>query len=128
MPLSVMAVCRLDGPTEATVRRIIDDSLFAEEHGLKGKAYFDARWPYPSANETSHYRLYDKAIHNTARIVKKTGRMPVVLDEREALLAPMRRRTPRFTAAGTALGNISTPSPGQGGRSPTTWRARNALP
>ncbi len=88
MPLHVMAVCRLDGPTEATVRRIIDDSLYAEEHGLKGKAYFDARWPYPSANETSHYKLYDKAIHNTARIVKKSGRMPVTLDEREALFGP----------------------------------------
>ena len=38
-------VSRLDGPTPEIVRRVIDDSLAAERNGLKGKAYFDARWP-----------------------------------------------------------------------------------
>ena len=88
MPQKVMAVCRLDGPTEATVYRIIDDSLFAEEHGLTGKAYFDARWPDKGGKDLSPYEIYDRAIHNTARIVEKSGRMPVVLDEREALFGP----------------------------------------
>ncbi|MGD0231900.1 MAG: TIGR03790 family protein [Syntrophorhabdales bacterium] len=88
MPQKVVAVCRLDGPTETTVYRIIDDSLFAEDHGLAGKAYFDARWPDKGLKDLSPYEVYDRAIHNTARIVEKSGRMPVVLDEREALFGP----------------------------------------
>ena len=88
MPQKVLPVCRLDGPTEAIVCRIIDDSLFAEEHGLTGKAYFDARWPEKGDKNLSPYEIYDRAIHNTARIVEKSGRMPVVLDEREALFGP----------------------------------------
>ncbi len=85
MPQKVLPVCRLDGPTEATVYRIIDDSLYAEDHGLAGKAYFDARWPDKGGKDLSPYQIYDRAIHDTARIVEKSGRMPVVLDEREAL-------------------------------------------
>ncbi len=88
MPKKVRPVCRLDGPTEATVYRIIDDSLFAEHHGLVGKAYFDARWPEQGGKDLSPYQIYDRAIHNTARIVEKSGRLPVVLDEREALFEP----------------------------------------
>jgi uncharacterized protein (TIGR03790 family) len=82
MPQKVLPVCRLDGPTEATVYRIIDDSLFAEEHGLAGKAYFDARWPEKEGKDLSPYEIYDRAIHRTARMVEKSGRMPVVLGER----------------------------------------------
>jgi uncharacterized protein (TIGR03790 family) len=88
MPQKILAVCRLDGPAEAIVYRIIDDSLFAEDHGLVGKAYFDARWPDKGGKDLSPYQLYDRAIHNTARIVEKNGRIPVVLDEREALFGP----------------------------------------
>ncbi len=40
---TLMLVTRLDGPDEKTVRRMIDDSIFAEQHGLWGRAYFDAR-------------------------------------------------------------------------------------
>jgi uncharacterized protein (TIGR03790 family) len=88
MPRKVIPVCRLDGPSEATVYRIIDDSLFAETNGLKGKAYFDARWPDQESKASSPYQIYDRAIHNTARILKTKGGIPVVLDEREALFAP----------------------------------------
>ena len=82
MPRKVLPACRLDGPTEAIVLRIIDDSLFAEEHGLRGKAYFSARWPEDKGRDLSPYEMYDRAIHHTARIVEKGGRMPVVLEER----------------------------------------------
>lgn len=87
MPQKVMTVCRLDGPTAAMVYRIIDDSLWAEDHGLAGTAYFDARWLEKDGKE-SVYQIYDRAIHNTARIVEKSAKMPVVLDEREALFGP----------------------------------------
>ncbi|OPY90715.1 MAG: hypothetical protein A4E72_00514 [Syntrophus sp. PtaU1.Bin208] len=92
MPHSAILVSRLDGPTPATVRRIIDDSLYAEEQGLPGKAYFDTRWPekiQPKKDQKlSAYELYDQAIHNTARIVRKSGRLPVVVDDLPTLFQP----------------------------------------
>jgi len=85
---NVIAVCRMDGPTESVVRRMIDDSLFAEKNGLAGRAYFDAKWPERDDRDRSAYERYDRAIHSTARLVEKTGVMPVILDEREALFGP----------------------------------------
>jgi len=84
----VILVSRLDGPKETVVRRIIDDSIETERDGLKGTAYFDARWPEKGEGKLSAYELYDQAIHNTARILQKSNILPVVLDEREELLQP----------------------------------------
>jgi uncharacterized protein (TIGR03790 family) len=89
MSRNALAVSRLDGPAEAVVTRMIDDSLFAEKNGLAGRAYFDARWPDPGSNKgLTPYQAYDRAIHDAARLVKKSGKMPVVLDERPALFGP----------------------------------------
>lgn len=95
LPQKVILVSRLDGPSEAIVRRIIDDSLKTEKEGLQGKAYFDARWPdqgdkpsSPSVREVTGYAFYDRAIHNAAHLVEKSRRMPVVLDSQEALFQP----------------------------------------
>jgi len=78
-------VSRLDGPDPAVVRRIITDSLFVEARGLRGKAYFDARWKMPAARPESGYALYDYSIHQAARIIRKSGLMPVVMDDAQAL-------------------------------------------
>ena len=89
MPQKVILVSRLDGPSEEIVRRIIDDSLQAEEKGLHGKGYFDARWPDPGAKEVKgSYAFYDRAIHKTAHLVEKSKRMPVVVDSRQELFQP----------------------------------------
>lgn len=88
MPGKAMLVSRLDGPSEKTVRRIIDDSLIAENEGLKGKAYFDARYPDPGNKEVTSTAFYDRAIHKAARLVEKSGRMPVVVDSQERLFQP----------------------------------------
>jgi len=89
MPGKAMLVSRLDGPSETIVRRIIDDSLIAENEGLKGKAYFDARYPDPNGKEVKGtYALCDRAIHNAARLVEKSKRMPVAVDSREELFQP----------------------------------------
>ena len=77
----LLMVSRLDGPDPACVRRIIDDSLFAEAEGLSGTAYFDARWKRPTREEVSGYALYDRAIHFAADAAEQSGRMPVVLDD-----------------------------------------------
>jgi uncharacterized protein (TIGR03790 family) len=89
MPQKSILVSRLDGPSEAVVRRIIDDSIEAENKGLSGKAYFDARWPEPKKKGTvSTYEFYDMAIHRAARLIEKSGKLSVVLDEQERLFQP----------------------------------------
>ena len=95
MPGKAMLVSRLDGPSEKIVKRIIDDSLIAENEGLKGKAYFDARWPdpgdkpaSPAGREVSGGAFYDRAIHRAARLVEKSKLMPVVVDSQERLFQP----------------------------------------
>lgn len=89
MPQRPILVSRLDGPTPLIVRRIIDDSSQAETEGLSGKAYFDARWPekilIKKGTGPSDYQRYDRAIHNAARIVRESKKLPVVVDSREVL-------------------------------------------
>jgi len=84
----VLMVSRLDGPSEQIVRRIIDDSLAAENQGLSGTAYFDARWPEPAAAPKGGYEFYDASIHRAARLVTRSGRMPAQIDARERLFQP----------------------------------------
>jgi uncharacterized protein (TIGR03790 family) len=92
MPQRVMLVSRLDGPNPTTVKRIIDDSIRVEVLGLAGKAYFDARWSEKAlqakGNKLSAYEMYDEAIHNTARLVQQSGKLPVVLNDRSTLFGP----------------------------------------
>jgi uncharacterized protein (TIGR03790 family) len=88
MPESAFMVSRLDGPSPQTVVRIINDCLRAEKEGLKGKAYFDARWPMPRGGELSAYQIYDASIHRAAQIVRESGVMPVILEETERLFGP----------------------------------------
>ena len=75
----VLLVCRLDGPDKQTVFRMIDDSLAVEKTGLRGSAYFDARWKLPKKKDLRGYALYDASLHRAAKIVGK--RMNVVLDD-----------------------------------------------
>ncbi len=85
----VLMVCRLDGPDPETVERMIDDSLATEKKGLEGLAYFDARWPEPPPRKKlSGYKLYDAALHHAAGLVRKSHRMPVVINDEEKLFQP----------------------------------------
>ncbi len=84
----VLFVSRLDGPTPAIVRRMIDDSLYAEQHGLRGQAWFDARWPLPEKKNLQGYALYDASIHKAAAVTEKLSSLTVHLDEKESLFQP----------------------------------------
>jgi len=86
----VLLVSRLDGPTEETVKRVIDESLETEKRGLTGKAYFDARQPRPPEENKGKtgYALYDRSIHRAADLVKKSGRMPVFVNDGQELFQP----------------------------------------
>ncbi len=88
MPQKVLLVSRLDGPSDTIVRRIIDDSIEVEKTGLSGKAYFDARWPEKDSKDPSYYQIYDRLIHHAAHLIENSGKMAVVLDERERLFQP----------------------------------------
>ncbi len=39
----LVVAARLDGPDPGTVRRMVDDAIWAERYGLLGRAYFDGR-------------------------------------------------------------------------------------
>ena len=86
----VFIVSRLAGPSLEIVKRVIDQSAKVEKEGIKGIAYFDARWPRPKEDENVEmgYKFYDKSIHKAAELVRKSGRMAVVLNDREELFQP----------------------------------------
>jgi uncharacterized protein (TIGR03790 family) len=87
-PDEVLMVSRLDGPTEEIVKRVIDDSIETEKTGLKGIAYFDARWPKPSRekeNKVEGYALYDLSIHLAGERIRESGQMSVVVDDKQEL-------------------------------------------
>jgi len=84
----VLFVSRLDGPTPTIVRRMIDDSLYAEQHGLQGQAYFDARWNLPEKKNLQGYPLYDASIHKAAELTRKLSSLSVHLDQKEQLYQP----------------------------------------
>ena len=82
----VLMVSRLDGPDPETVKRIIDDSLEAEQQGVSGRAYFDARWGRTEGRTSvSDYRLYDESIHRTVDYLKKNDTIAVQVDQTELL-------------------------------------------
>lgn len=81
----VMMTSRLDGATETIVKRIIDDSIEAEETGLKGKAYFDARWKDPGDKKTTGYAFYDRSIHLAAQGLADKKIIDVVLNDSQVL-------------------------------------------
>jgi len=87
-----LMVSRLDGPSESVVKRMIDGSLVAEKSGLKGTAYFDARWPKPETEKGKEplkgYAFYDHSIHMAAEAVRKSRKLRVVVNEDEALFQP----------------------------------------
>ena len=70
----LMLVCRLDAPTTAIVRRMITDSIAAENEGLAGLAYVDAR-----GITDSGYIEGDQWLFSLADSARRHG-SPVVLD------------------------------------------------
>jgi uncharacterized protein (TIGR03790 family) len=77
---AVMAA-RLDGPTPEIAKRLVDDALWAEENGLDGKFYIDAKSEGKDDN-------YDARLRRLADMVREKGTRPVVMDSKEALFAP----------------------------------------
>lgn len=84
-PSDVMMVARLDGPDPMTVRRMIDDTLYAENNGLRGVVYFDCRYPKLPLQDLSAYEYCDWSLRRAARFVRSQGCLEVVIDTKSEL-------------------------------------------
>ena len=78
LPGRVVMTARVDGPTPRDALRIIKDSVEAEKSGVKGKFYIDAG---------GKYERYDVNLEKLAELVRKTTKIPVVLDKKKTLFA-----------------------------------------
>lgn len=84
----LLLVARLDGPSATIVRRMIVDSLAAEQSGLRGFAYIDAR----GLSGEGGLQEGDRWLLDAANHLQRTG-VPVILDNGPALFPagyPMR--------------------------------------
>jgi len=70
----LMLVCRLDGPSAGTVRRMITDSIATEREGLTGLAYIDAR-----GLPDGPYKEGDDWLNVAANTTRRRG-IPTVFD------------------------------------------------
>jgi len=75
----LMLVCRLDGPSVATVKRMIDGSIEAEHRGLNGFAYVDLR-----GITTGAFAEGDQWLATATVALREFG-MPVIWDNSPAL-------------------------------------------
>lgn len=78
----LLMVTRLDGPSDAIARRLIDHALEAETNGLWGRAWFDARG---LATNDSYFRG-DALIRAAAEFTRRAG-FETVLDNAPATFA-----------------------------------------
>jgi uncharacterized protein (TIGR03790 family) len=86
-PPAVMTA-RLDGPTPAVAKRLVDDAVAAEAKGLDGLAVIDARGIKfdPASGDSGHgYGGYDESFREAARLLERAG-LRVLLDDKEPVL------------------------------------------
>jgi uncharacterized protein (TIGR03790 family) len=82
----VLMVSRLDAPTAELAKGLIDQALQAEQSGLQGTAYFDARG-LKAKDATDTYGVYDQSLRDAAEVVKQRSEYRVVLDNVEATMS-----------------------------------------
>ncbi|MFP4105413.1 MAG: TIGR03790 family protein [Phycisphaerae bacterium] len=78
LPARTMKACRLDGPSKEDVRRMIEDSLKAEEEGLDGTFYIDAGG-LPRAKQ------YDVHLTKLASFLQANSKFKTKLDTQKEL-------------------------------------------
>jgi uncharacterized protein (TIGR03790 family) len=86
----VLLVSRLDGPTPAIAKRLVDDAIATEKDGLKGKAVIDARgfkFDPKSKDRGTGYDGYDTSMREAAEHLKAAG-LEVELDDKNEVLKP----------------------------------------
>lgn len=84
----VMMTSRLDGPTAAIAKRLVDDAIAVEAKGLKGAVVIDARgivFDPKSARDGTGYAGYDESFREMAKLFEKTD-LTVKLDNNEKVI------------------------------------------
>lgn len=87
---AVLLVSRLDGPTPAIAKRLVDDAIATEKDGLKGKAVIDARgfkFDPKSKDRGTGYDGYDTSMREAAEHLKAAG-LDIELDDKPEVLKP----------------------------------------
>jgi len=85
-----LMTARIDAPSPALARRIINDSISVEKTGLKGVFYIDSGLPprFAKAANNTGYRAYDSRFRALHSFVTKRTNMKAVLDTSAQLFAP----------------------------------------
>jgi uncharacterized protein (TIGR03790 family) len=86
----MLMTARLDGPSVALVKGLVDQALEVEKKGLEGKVYVDARKiAYDATKDPGYgYGGYDESLREMARLLEREAKLPVTLDDEPALFAP----------------------------------------
>ncbi|MDP6634537.1 MAG: TIGR03790 family protein [Phycisphaerae bacterium] len=86
----VLMAARIDAPSAALARRVINDSIAVEKTGLKGVFYIDSGLPlrFATAANNGGYRAYDYRLRVLNTFVSKHTNMKAVLDTSGKLFAP----------------------------------------
>ncbi|MGH7144365.1 MAG: TIGR03790 family protein [Planctomycetota bacterium] len=83
--LGVFVTGRIDGPTPAIAKGLVDKALAAEASGLQGKAYFDARKPAFNAGPLG-YNEGERRMRFSSLLARNAG-FDTTLDETDKLFA-----------------------------------------
>lgn len=86
-----LMVARIDAPTLALAKGLIDTAIEVEKEGLEGKVYLDARGIGKLDNPnvpTGSYADFDRALLVTAKGMQEQTSLEVVLDEQPELFQP----------------------------------------
>ena len=84
--LPILMVSRLDAPTADLAKGLVDLAMQAEQEGLQGTVYLDARGLKPQ-NQSDTYGHYDQSLRDAAQIIRSGSEYRVVLDDAEATLS-----------------------------------------
>lgn len=87
---TMVMVMRLDGPQSGTVGQIINQSLAAEEHGLKGRVVIDSRGlPVTDKDgKPDSYGRYDQGLRDLATLLQTKARtkLAITFDDRPEVM------------------------------------------
>ena len=85
-----LMTARIDAPSAALARRVINDSIAVEKTGLKGIFYIDSGLPprFVKSSSNAGYRAYDNRFKALHAFVTRHTNMKAVLDTSGGLFAP----------------------------------------
>jgi len=75
----LLMTARIDGPSAAVARRIIDDSVAAQREGLEGTFYIDAGGKHPP---------YDAHLRKLKQLVQEHTKLKLIYDDKNATFPP----------------------------------------